>query len=117
MNRKHALAVSVLLGLAVAAGAVAATRGGTAQPSPGAPMLSDTAIAQQNARLDRYEASLDRLIGAASKTPRASAAPVAQLIQATPAQTSSSGSGDDRYEDDHSGGGDAYEHEQGGEDD
>jgi hypothetical protein len=62
MKKTHALAISLLLGLAVAAGALAATRGGDAPGSSQALSPASDAIAVENARLDRYEAALDRLI-------------------------------------------------------
>lgn len=66
MNRGHAIGVSLLLALAIAAGAFAATRGGdpaTAQlRTTLATSAAQDAAAADAERLDRYERSLDRLI-------------------------------------------------------
>jgi hypothetical protein len=88
VNRKHALGISSLLGVAVAAGALAATRGGAAD-NAGTAGVTDRAIARQNARLNQYEASLDELI--ASATGEAGGAPA----PAVPRAVAGSGGGDE----------------------
>ena len=76
MNRKHAFAISLLLGLAIVAGAFAATRGGgEADAQATVTPIAGNALAAENARLDRYEATLDRLLAQARRrAARASAA-------------------------------------------
>jgi hypothetical protein len=100
MNKKHALAISFLLGLAVVAGAFAATRGGrdagaqtTVTPSSG------NVLAGANARLDRYEATLDKLIAQGRPGRNGDSGAAAVPVAATnPAQTQSY---DDHGEDQH----------------
>jgi len=62
MNRKHAFVLSLLVGVLVVAGTLAATGtvrlGGSSQ----AASVSDAEIAAQQAKLDRYEASLKKAL-------------------------------------------------------
>lgn len=63
MARKHVLLVSLLLGLAVAIGTLAAVRTTRAgQPSVTAPKVSSGSLAQQNRALDRVQASLRKAL-------------------------------------------------------
>jgi hypothetical protein len=61
MSRKHALLVSLLLGLAAVAGLVAGLRTvGRASQAAGASRVSTAAIVRRQGTLDRLEASLRR---------------------------------------------------------
>jgi hypothetical protein len=91
MNRKHAFAISLLLGLAVVAGGFAATRGGQdagAQTTVNPP--SGNVLAAANARLDRYEMTLDKLIAQGGRGRHADREAAAVPVAGTgPAQTQS----------------------------
>ena len=76
MNRKHALLISLLLGVAVTAGAVAVTHTVGVQKSAKAATASPRVIARQKAKLDRYEASLRTALK--KKPPKLPALPVSQ---------------------------------------
>lgn len=63
MARKHVLFVSLLLGLAVAIGTLAAVRTTRAgQPSVTAAKVSSGSLAQRNRALDRVQASLHKAL-------------------------------------------------------
>jgi hypothetical protein len=121
MNRKHALAIPALLGLAIAAGAFAATRDGAAsgETTP----ASSISLAEENARLDRYEATLDRLLDRARRGAGANGSGLASATAPTGTQAwdddldddSGHGSDDDEQEDDDSGrGSDDDDHDDSG---
>ena len=102
MNRRHALAISLLLGLAIVAGAFAATRGGQ---HPGAQTtvtsISGNALAAAKARLDRDEATLDKLIahGRAGRNADSGAAavPVTTTVPAEAQQWEVDDHGEDQH--------------------
>lgn len=72
MKRRHALLTSLLLGLAVVAGALALTRTTALGQQPG---VSDAQIAHRAAQLDRAEAQVRRL--RAQRPPRVPPMPAA----------------------------------------
>jgi hypothetical protein len=119
MNRKHAFAISLLLGLAIVAGAFAATRGGgsgDAAARATVTPIADNALAAENARLDRYEATLDRLLVKArhQRAHASAAAPAVVVATPAPAQSWSDDDhfGESEHGDDDSGhgsGGGGYE--------
>jgi hypothetical protein len=102
MRRRHALVLSLALGLAVAAGTFAATRTATLGAR-----ASDAQLSERAARLDRFEASLRR--AAADRPPAlppagAAAAPSAagqpRVVYARPAPVpvlAEDGHGDDDH--------------------
>ena len=103
MNRKHALAISLLLGLAIVAGAFAATRGGgkTDAQATVTP-IAGNALATENARLDRYEATLDRMLAQAHhRAARVSTARPSVAVVAAPAPAQSWSEDDHFGDDDH----------------
>jgi hypothetical protein len=103
MNKKHAFAISLLLGLAIVAGAFAATRGGgkTDAQATVTPMAGN-ALATENARLDRYEATLDRMLAQARhRAARASTARPSVAVVAAPAPAQSWSEDDHFGDDDH----------------
>ena len=76
MNRKHGLAVALMLGAAAAAGTFALAR--TTAVSAGSPSsvkVSDATIARLNRELDRNEAALRKALD--SRPPALPAAPIA----------------------------------------
>jgi hypothetical protein len=83
MNRKHGLAVALMLGAAAAAGTFALAR--TTAVSAGSASsvaVSDTTIARLNRELDRNEAALRKALD--SRPPALPAAPVATSAAAAP---------------------------------
>lgn len=74
MKRRHTLAISLLLGAALAAGAVATATTLERGRSPQA-RVSDAEIAAETARLDRLEVSLRESIATRPPEPLAAAAP------------------------------------------
>jgi hypothetical protein len=79
MNRKHALLIAVMLGLAALVGAFALARtthlGAASQPK-----VSAARIARQEAALTRAEASLRRRVAHATAATPAAPAPQAQRV-------------------------------------
>ena len=106
MKRRHTLAISLLLGLTVVAGAFAAVRtsGVIGGSEPAAATASDSGIAAREDALDRWQLELEQAL--AEKPPKLPAvpevpvatAPAQQVVtvQAAPA----AGGEDSRYEDD-----------------
>jgi hypothetical protein len=94
MPRKHLFLVVVLLGAVVVAGLLAVTRTVVlAQPSSAA-TGSDPAIAFRLAKLDRFEASLERRAAKLKATPT-TAAPVTVYRRAPSTQVAAPTHGDD----------------------
>ena len=125
MKRKHAIAISLLLAVAVLAGGVAATRTTGFGSSAKATAVSDQTVAAKKAALDKYEASLKEALAkkppklpplAKPKVSKAGPSPAApQVIYVSAPQPASAGrSGDDGSEHEN---GDGGEHEGGGADD
>ena len=103
MNRKHAFPIALLLGAAIAAGAFAATRGGGDAGAQAAvtPLMGEATLAAENARLDRYEATLDRLIARARRGNTATGATFTGAAAASAeAASTPSWDGDDHGDDD-----------------
>jgi len=119
VKRRHAIAISLLLAVAVAGGGLAATRTVGLGSSATTAATSDQAVAVKKAALDRYEASLQDALAkkppklpplVAAKggqpTPASGAAPKVIYVSAQPA--SAAPAGDDEYERE---AGDGDEHE------
>jgi hypothetical protein len=110
MKKRHALGLSLLIGLAAAAAALAAVKSVQVSDSQASPSVSQASIAVQQSALDRYEARLDAALAEAraqragiAETSAAGSPPSAvQSVQ--PGQRAEA---DDVYEhesDDHGGG-------------
>ena len=102
MNRKHALAISLLLALAVVAGAFAATRGETDAVAGSTPLQPEAAVGMTD--LDRYERSLDTLIARAKRADRdrvasGSSGSVTAVTTAGTIDDHGGGGGDDTWDD------------------
>ncbi len=110
MKRRHALLTSLLLGLAVVAGALALTRTLALGQQSG---VSDAQIAQRSAQLDRAAAQVSRL--RAQRPPAVPPLPAArQVVQRVVVVSSARSQGEpSEHEQEHEDGG----HEGGGHDD
>ncbi len=108
MKRRHAVVVSLLLGVAIVAGGLAVLRtAGVGSTGQTAAVASDQLVAQQKAALDTYEASLKKALAekppklpalakASKVTPASVPAPKVVYVRAqAPASVPRTGSGDE----------------------
>ena len=130
MKRTHALAISLLVAVAVAAGGFAAFKTVGLSGASATPVAANAAVAKKKAQLARYERKLKaalakkppKLPALEKRTPASASGGQVVYVQATaPAASASSGSGggepDDHYDDGGDDGGHAENDGGGGFDD
>ncbi len=80
MPRRHALTLAILIGLAAVFGVLAASR--TVSLGNASRAAGDATVLQRSRALDRYEASLRKVLAAAARpVPRPSGTPASQPVK------------------------------------